>query len=93
MTVQNTLSQIAMTPSEIKKYDELGTPYYRLDVMEMKNPICTRLTALRGIGPFQRYYGLKESILEIKSVDIVDDDGNTIKINRLMGRPEYRDLT
>ena len=23
----------------------------------------------------QRYYGLKESILEIKSVDIVDDDG------------------
>ena len=41
----------------------------------------------------QRYYGLKESILEIKSVDIVDDDGNTVKINRLMGRPEYRDLT
>jgi hypothetical protein len=67
MTVQNTLSQIAMTPSEIKKYDELGTPYYRLDVMEMKNPICTRLTALRGIGPFQRYYGLKTYIRDPKT--------------------------
>jgi len=56
MTVQNTLSQIAMTPSEIKKYDELGTPYYRLDVVEMKNPICTRLRSI-GIAPFDKYYG------------------------------------
>ena len=41
----------------------------------------------------QRYYGLKESILEIKSVDMVDSDGNTKSIKRLLGRPEYRDIS
>jgi hypothetical protein len=41
----------------------------------------------------QRYYGLKESIIEIKSVDKVDSDGNSVQISRLVGRPEYRDLT
>tara|TARA_R100001463_G_scaffold68968_1_gene122428 strand:+ start:795 stop:1082 length:288 start_codon:yes stop_codon:yes gene_type:complete len=40
----------------------------------------------------QRYYGLKESILEIKSVDIQDEDGNDESIKRLIGRPKYRDL-
>ena len=59
---------------------------------------CSRTLLLDEATQFstvadQRYYGLKESILEIKSVDIVDDDGNTLSINRLMGRPEYRDLT
>ena len=66
MTVQNTLSQIAMTPSEIKKYDELGTPYYRLDMVEMKNPICTRLGSI-GIDPFDKYYGKQSYIRDPKT--------------------------
>ena len=41
----------------------------------------------------QRYYGLKESIIEIKSVDKTDGEGNTEEISRLVGRPKYRDLT
>tara|TARA_B110000003_G_scaffold182953_1_gene181995 strand:+ start:96 stop:1871 length:1776 start_codon:yes stop_codon:yes gene_type:complete len=59
MTVQNTLSQIAMTPSEIKKYDELNTPYYGLDLVEIKNPICTKLGLYIGgmeISPLGKYY-------------------------------------
>ena len=39
MTVLDTISQIAMRPDEIKKYEELGTPYYRLDIIDIKNPI------------------------------------------------------
>jgi len=40
----------------------------------------------------QRYYGLKDSILEVKSVDLTDDSGNATTIKRLQGRPKYRDL-
>jgi len=40
----------------------------------------------------QRYYGLREDILEIKSVDLTDADGNARTIKRLQGRPKYRDL-
>ena len=35
----------------------------------------------------------KTSILEFKSVDMVDDDGNVKDIKRLVGRPKYRDIT
>ncbi|MBO47874.1 MAG: hypothetical protein CMD57_02600 [Gammaproteobacteria bacterium] len=45
-TVLNTLSQVAMKPDEIEKYKELGTPLYRLDVINIQNPICYRLRAL-----------------------------------------------
>ena len=40
----------------------------------------------------QRYYGFKDSILEVKSVDLTDEDGNAQTIKRLQGRPKYRDL-
>lgn len=43
VTVLDTISQIAMRPDEIKKYEELGTPYYRLDIIDIKNPICSVL--------------------------------------------------
>ena len=43
MTVLDTISQIAMRPDEMKKYEELGTPYYRLDIIDIKNPICSVL--------------------------------------------------
>lgn len=59
---------------------------------------CARTLVLDEATQFdtvidQRFYGLKESILEIKSVDLQDADGNVKDIKRLVGRPKYRDLT
>lgn len=59
---------------------------------------CSRTLILDEATQFdtvkdQRYYGLKESIIEIKSVDKADADGDVEGINRLIGRPQYRDLT
>jgi|TARA_X000001382_G_C3169211_1_gene178918 hypothetical protein len=81
-----------------KHHPDLGSNEIIHLLNEASDEFCSRTLVLDEATQFdtvadQRYYGLKESILEIKSVDIVDDDGNTIKINRLMGRPEYRDLT
>jgi len=45
-TVLDTISQVAMKSDEIEKYNELGTPFYRLDVINIQNPICYRLDAL-----------------------------------------------
>ena len=41
-TVLDTISQVAMKPSEVEKYDELGTPHYGLliwDIDRVKSPI------------------------------------------------------
>ena len=81
-----------------KHHPDLGSNEIVHLLNQASDEFCSRTLVLDEATQFdtvanQRYYGLKESILEIKSVDIVDDDGNTIKINRLMGRPEYRDLT
>tara|TARA_R100000664_G_scaffold28794_1_gene40269 strand:- start:1365 stop:1628 length:264 start_codon:yes stop_codon:yes gene_type:complete len=81
-----------------KHHPDLGSNEIIHLLNQASDEFCSRTLVLDEATQFdtvanQRYYGLKESILEIKSVDIVDDDGNTIKINRLMGRPEYRDLT
>ena len=81
-----------------KHHPDLGSNEIIHLLNQASDEFCSRTLVLDEATQFdtvanQRYYGLKESILEIKSVDIVDDDGNTVKINRLMGRPEYRDLT
>jgi len=81
-----------------KHHPDLGSNEIIHLLNQASDEFCSRTLILDEATQFdtvadQRYYGLKESILEIKSVDIVDDDGNTVKINRLMGRPEYRDLT
>jgi len=81
-----------------KHHPDMGSNEIVHLLNQASDEFCSRTLVLDEATQFdtvadQRYYGLKESILEIKSVDIVDDDGNTVKINRLMGRPEYRDLT
>jgi len=81
-----------------KHHPDIGSNEVIHLLNQASDEFCSRTLVLDEATQFstvadQRYYGLKESILEIKSVDIVDDDGNTVKINRLMGRPEYRDLT
>ena len=81
-----------------KHHPDIGSNEVIHLLNQASDEFCSRTLVLDEATQFntvadQRYYGLKESILEIKSVDMVDEDGNTVKINRLMGRPKYRDLT
>jgi len=81
-----------------KHHPELGSNEIIHMLNQASDEFCARTLILDEATQFstvvdQRYYGLKESILEIKSVDMVDDDGNTKEIKRLTGRPNYRDLT
>lgn len=80
-----------------KHHPELGN----VEIIEMLNQasdeFCQRTLILDEATQFttvsgQRYYGLKDGILEIKSVDLQDDDGNHVTIKRLQGRPKYRDI-
>jgi len=81
-----------------KHHPELGN----VEIIEMLNQasdeFCQRTLILDEATQFttvsgQRYYGLKDGILEIKSVDLRDEDGNDVAIKRLQGRPKYRDIT
>ena len=81
-----------------KHHPDLGSNEIVHLLNQASDEFCARTLLLDEATQFdtvvdQRYYGLKESILEIKSVDYVDDDGNTEEIKRLAGRPNYRDLT
>lgn len=81
-----------------KHHPELGTSEIIHMLNNASDEFCARTLILDEATQFdtvidQRYYGLKESILEIKSVDMVDDDGNVKDIKRLVGRPKYRDIT
>ena len=91
MTLQKMIDMVK------KHHPELGN----VEIIEMLNQasdeFCQRTLILDEATQFttisgQRYYGLKEGILEIKSVDLADEDGNNISIKRLLGRPEYRDI-
>lgn len=62
-TVLNTISQIAMKPDEIEKYKELGTPFYRLDIINIQNPICYRLRALGLDDMWENYNKWNEETL------------------------------
>jgi hypothetical protein len=81
-----------------KHHPELGN----VEIIEMLNQasdeFCQRTLVLDEATQFttvsgQRYYGLKDGILEIKSVDLRDEDGNDVSVKRLQGRPKYRDIT
>ena len=81
-----------------KHHPELGN----VEIIEMLNQasdeFCQRTLVLDEATQFttvtgQRYYGLKDGILEIKSVDLEDENGNHVTIKRLQGRPKYRDIT
>jgi hypothetical protein len=80
-----------------KHHPELGTNEIIILLNQASDEFCSRTLILDEATQFtttanQRYYGLKDSILEIKSVDLQDEDGNHVTIKRLMGRPQYRDL-
>jgi|TARA_B100000073_G_scaffold181922_1_gene150418 hypothetical protein len=64
---------------------------------QAQDEFCARTLILDGATKFntvsgQRFYGLKDEILEIKSVDFKNEDGDTYEIKRLIGRPKYRDI-
>jgi head-tail adaptor len=84
---------------QIKKHHpELGTNEIIHLLNQASDEFCQRTLILDEATQFdtvadQRFYGLKDSILEVKSVDLQDADGNVKEIKRLIGRPEYRDIT
>lgn len=81
-----------------KHHPELGTNEIIHLLNQASDEFCSRTLILDEATQFttvadQRFYGLKDSILEVKSVDLEDADGNVKEIKRLLGRPEYRDIT
>lgn len=81
-----------------KHHPDLGSNEIIYMLNQASDEFCARTNMLDEATQFdtiadQRFYGLKESILEIKSVDMVDSDGDTKEIKRLVGRPQYRDIT
>ena len=80
-----------------KHHPEFSTNEIIIMLNEAQDEFSARTLVLEEATQFttvanQRYYGLKDSILEVKSVDLTDDDGNAKTIKRLQGRPKYRDL-
>ena len=81
-----------------KHHPELGTNEIIHLLNQASDEFCQRTLILDEATQFntvadQRFYGLKDSILEVKSVDLQDADGKVKEIKRLIGRPEYRDIT
>ena len=86
-----------MIDSVKKHHPELGTNEIIHLLNSASDEFCSRTLILDEATKFdtivdRRYYGLKESILEIKSVDLQDSEGDVQTSNRLVGRPQYRDL-
>ena len=80
-----------------KHHPELSTNEIIIMLNDAQDEFSSRTLLLEEATQFttvanQRYYGLKNSILEVKSVDLTDEDGNAQTIKRLQGRPKYRDL-
>ena len=80
-----------------KHHPELSTNEIIIMLNDAQDEFSSRTLLLEEATQFttianQRYYGLKDSILELKSVDLTDDSGNATTIKRLQGRPKYRDL-
>ena len=80
-----------------KHHPELSTNEIIIMLNDAQDEFSSRTLLLEEATQFttvenQRYYGLKDSILEVKSVDLTDEDGNAQTIKRLQGRPKYRDL-
>jgi hypothetical protein len=81
-----------------KHHPDLSTNEIIHLLNQASDEFCSRTLVLDEATQFstvadQRFYGLKDSILEVKSVDLQDSEGNVKEIKRLLGRPEYRDLT
>ena len=80
-----------------KHHPDLGSNEMIHMLNKSSDEFCARTRLLDEATTFdtvsgKRFYGLKDDILEIKSVDMVNTDGDQIDIKRLLGRPKYRDI-
>ena len=80
-----------------KHHPDLGVNEVIMLLNQSQDEFCARTLILDGASTFdtvvnQRFYGLKDEILEIKSVDFTDADGDQYEIKRLLGRPKFRDI-
>ncbi len=80
-----------------KHHPDLGSNEIIHMLNRASDEFCARTRLLDNATKFdteigKRYYGLKSDILEIKSVDIINEDGDQVDIRRLLGRPKYRDI-
>ncbi len=80
--ITETLSSIALTPNEIKKYKELNIPYHRLDILKIVQPDCEyylgpgrrmNSSPYAGIGNYPNLVYEKHIYTNsLKKLDIVD---------------------
>jgi len=88
----------AMIDQVKKHHPDLGANEIIVMLNEASDEFSSRTLLLDEATQFetvatQRFYGLKDTILEIKSVDLETSDGEHLTIKRLMGRPKYRDIS
>ena len=69
-TVRDTIQQISMDGKEREKFDELNVPFYKLDIMEIKNANC-----LHFISTGYVYYKLFDQYPKIEArLRIISED-------------------
>ena len=92
MKLQQMIDQVKKHHPELGTNEIIHLLNQASDEFSQRTLVLDEATQFNTVAD-QRFYGLKDSILEVKSVDLQDADGNVKEIKRLLGRPEYRDIT
>ncbi len=92
MKLQQMIDQVKKHHPELGTNEIIHLLNQASDEFSQRTLVLDEATKFNTVAD-QRFYGLKDSILEVKSVDLQDADGNVKEIKRLIGRPEYRDIT
>ncbi len=92
MKLQQMIDQVKKHHPELGTNEIIHLLNQASDEFSQRTLVLDEATQFNTVAD-QRFYGLKDSILEVKSVDLQDADGNVKEIKRLIGRPEYRDIT
>ncbi len=92
MKLQQMIDQVKKHHPELGANEIIHLLNQASDEFSQRTLVLDEATQFNTVAD-QRFYGLKDSILEVKSVDLQDADGNVKEIKRLIGRPEYRDIT
>ena len=92
MKLQQMIDQVKKHHPELGTNEIIHLLNQASDEFSQRTLVLDEATQFNTVAD-QRFYGLKDSILEVKLVDLQDADGNVKEIKRLIGRPEYRDIT
>lgn len=98
--VANTIKQISMDSEERKKFDNLNVPYYRLDIMNIKNGNCLNerykyVTYGQTQNLFSNYpqiearYGILDSMKAYEGVSGLSSFDDFLKKNRMDDYPVF----